>query len=154
RILDHEDEIGERRRVDRAAGAWSHDGADLWDDAARERVLQKNISVTAERDYAFLDACAARIVEADQRRTVFQGKVHHLANLIGVRASQRAAEHSEVLREDVDQAAINRAVTRDDAIAENLAFIHAEVRLAMRDEGIQFVEGVVVKEEGNALARG
>src|SRR5438034_2303611 len=46
----HEDEIGDGRRIDGAAGAGAHNGANLRNDAARKRVAQKNIRVTSKRD--------------------------------------------------------------------------------------------------------
>src|SRR6185437_12063177 len=33
-LVYHEDEIGNCRGIDRAAGAWTHDGGNLWDYAA------------------------------------------------------------------------------------------------------------------------
>ena len=68
RVLDHDDEVGDRRRVDGAAGAGPHDGADLRHHARGEGVAQEDVGVAAERRHAFLDARAARVVEADDRR--------------------------------------------------------------------------------------
>ena len=48
--LHHEDEIGDGGRVDGAAGARAHDGGNLRDHAARQRVAQKDIGVTGERE--------------------------------------------------------------------------------------------------------
>ena len=59
-VLHHHDEVGDRRRVDRAAGARAHDRGDLRDDAGGERVAEKDVGVAAEREHAFLDARAAR----------------------------------------------------------------------------------------------
>ena len=70
RLLHHDDEVGDRRRIDRAAGARPHDGGDLRHDAGGERVAQEDVGVAAERQHAFLNARAARIVEADHRRAV------------------------------------------------------------------------------------
>ena len=70
RAARHEDEIGDRRRVHRAAGARAENRRDLRHHARRERVAQENLGVPAERDDAFLDARAARVVEADHRRAV------------------------------------------------------------------------------------
>ena len=80
----HEDEVGDRRAVDRAARAGAEDGGDLRDDAGGERVAQEDVGVAAERDHALLDAGAARVVEPDHRRAVPHRQVHDLADLLGV----------------------------------------------------------------------
>ena len=112
RLRGHEDEIGDGRRIDGAAGAGSHDGADLRDHAAGERVAQKNIGIARERRHAFLNARAAGIVQADDRRAHAHGQVHDFADFRGVGFGERAAEHGEILREDVDQAAVDAADSR------------------------------------------
>src|SRR5258708_32270146 len=68
RVLDHDVEVGDRRTVDGAAGAWAHDAANLRNNPGCQRVAQKNIRIPAEADYAFLYARAAGIVETDDRR--------------------------------------------------------------------------------------
>ncbi len=55
---DDEDEVGDRRRVDRAAGAWARDDADLRDHAGRANVAVEDVRVAGQRDHAFLDARA------------------------------------------------------------------------------------------------
>ena len=70
RVARHENEIGDRRRIDRAARAGAHDRADLRNHAARKRVAQKNFGVARERHHAFLNARAAGIVQADDRRAL------------------------------------------------------------------------------------
>ena len=117
RAAHHVDEVGDRRRVDRAAGAGAEDRGDLRHDARGERVAQEDVGVAAERDDAFLDARAAGVVEADDRRAVPHREVHDLADLLGVRLGERAAEDGEVLREDVDEPAVDPAVAGDDAVA-------------------------------------
>src|SRR5213080_4239600 len=62
RVLDHDVEVGNRRTVNGAAGAWAHDATDLRHDPAGQSVAQKNVSVTAETDDAFLYARTAGIV--------------------------------------------------------------------------------------------
>jgi hypothetical protein len=82
--VDHEDEIGDGGRVDRAAGAGAHDGGNLRHDAARERVAQEDIGVTGQGSDALLNTRAAGIVQADDRGPVLQREVHHLANFLRV----------------------------------------------------------------------
>ena len=83
RAAHHVDEVGDRRRIHRAAGARPEDRRDLRHDAGGERVAQEDVGVAAERDDAFLDARAARVVEADHRRAVPHREIHDLADLLG-----------------------------------------------------------------------
>ena len=63
RAVDHDDEVGDRRRVHRTAGARAHHQRDLRHDPRRQRVAQEDVGVAAEADDALLDARAARIGE-------------------------------------------------------------------------------------------
>src|SRR5690349_2891239 len=65
RIFHHEDEIGHGRRIDRAAGARTHNGRDLRDDARGEDVALKNLTVASKTDYALLNTRTTGIVNAD-----------------------------------------------------------------------------------------
>ena len=57
----------------------------------------------------------------------FMASIHHLADLLGVGLGERAAKDREVLREDEDAAAVNEAVTGDDAVAGVELFVEPEV---------------------------
>ena len=83
RALDHQDEVGHRRRVDGAAGARAHDERDLRDHARALDVAPEDLRVAGERDDALLDPRAARVVDPDHRAAVLRGQVHHLADLLG-----------------------------------------------------------------------
>ena len=67
---------------------------------------------------------------------------------------QRAAEHGEVLREDVDQPAVDPAVAGDDAVAGNFCLVEAEVGGAVGHEPVELDEAAFVEEEVEPLARG
>ena len=140
-VLDHDVEVGNGRRVDRAAGARPHDRGDLRHDARRERVAEEDVGVAAERHHAFLNPRAARVVEADDRRPSFMRQVHDLDDLRGVGFRQRAAEHGEVLRKRKHLAAVDEAVPGDDAVAGDDLVGHPEVEAAVRDELVDFFEG-------------
>ena len=118
RPLDHDREVRHGRRVHRAAGARSEDHRDLRHDARRQDVAQEDLRVAAQRRDAFLDPRSAGIVEADDRRADLHRQVHDLADLLGVRLRERAAEDREVLAEDEDQPPVDGPVAGDDAIAE------------------------------------
>ena len=110
--FDHDREVGDRRRVHRAAGARAGDQADLRNHPRGLNVAPKNLGVTAQADDAFLDPRAARIVDADHRRTGADRQVHDLADFLGEDFAQRAAQHREVLREEEDVAAVDRRACR------------------------------------------
>ena len=86
-------------------------------DARGLHVAPEHLGIAAERGHALLDARAAGIVEPDQRRAVLHGEVHHLADLLGMRFRQRAAEDGEILAKDIDRAAVDGAPAGDDAVA-------------------------------------
>ena len=71
-----------------------------------------------------------------------------------MRLGQRAAEHGEVLREDVDQPAVDAAVAGDDAVAVELLLLEAEVGRPVRDEPVELDEAAFVEQEVEPLARG
>src|SRR5688572_11655752 len=66
--------------------------------------------------------------------------------------AERAAEYGEVLREDVDDAAVDRAPAGHDAVAGDLGLLHAEIRRAVLDVHVEFLERVLVHQELDALA--
>src|SRR5690606_18119628 len=150
----HVDEVGDRGRVDGAAGARSEDRADLWDDARCKRVPQEDVGVSTERDHAFLDTRTAGVVEPDDGCAVLERELHDLHDLLGVRLRERAAEHREVLAEHVDEPAVDRSPPRHDAIAEVLLPVEAECGGAMGDEPVELDEAAFVQQQIQPLACG
>ena len=75
-------------------------------------VADEDVAVGAERDDALLDPRAAGVVDADHGRADLGGEVHDLAHLLGHHLAERAAEDREVLAEDEDGAAVDRARSR------------------------------------------
>src|SRR6185312_13354126 len=69
--------------------------------------------------------------------------VLHLDDLLRVRLRQRAAEHGEVLGEQIDGAAVDRAPAGDDAVAGDFLLQHVEL-----------LERALVEQELDALAGG
>ena len=73
----------------------------------------------------------------------------------GMGLRQRAAEHGEVLGEDEDRAAVDRAPAGDDAVAGDLASSSMPKSVAaMLDEHVEFLERALVEQQLDALARG
>ena len=153
-VLDHEDEVGHRRRIDRAAGAGPHDQGDLRHHAGGQDVALEHLGIAGQRGDPLLDPRPAGIVDADHRGADLHGLVHDLADLLGMGLAQRAAEDGEVLAEDEDQPAVDRAMAGHHPVARDLLLGHAEIRAAMLDEHVPFLEGAGIQQQLDALAGG
>src|SRR6185369_10981021 len=97
-----------------------HDHRDLPHYTGGHQVAMEDVGVTAQGGDASLDPDAARVVDADHRGADLHRMVHDLADLLGVGFRQRAAEDREILREDEDQTAVDRAVADHHAVARRL----------------------------------
>src|SRR5258708_14223018 len=104
-------------------------------------------------DHPFLDARATAVVEADHRASGLGREVHHLASLLREWARQATAEDGEIVTEDANLAAVDRAVSGDHAVAGNFSFRHVEVGDSMRLELVELDERSAVKQEFHPLAR-
>src|SRR6185312_11318067 len=124
------------------------------DDAGGDDVALEHLAIAAECGDALLDARAARVEQTDNRRARLERHVLHFDDLLRVGFRQRAPEHSEVLGEDIDRAAVDRAPAGDDAVAGDLRLLHAEVVRAVLDEHVELLERALVHQELDALARG
>ena len=154
RVLHHEDEVGHGRRIDVAAGAGAHDDGDLRDHARGDDVAAEHVGIARERRDAFLDARAAGVIEADDRRPRLHRHVLQFCDLQRVGLRQRAAEHGEVLGEDEGLAAVDGAPAGDDAVAGHLVLLHAEFGRAVLDEHVELLERALVEQKLDALAGG
>ena len=120
-LVDHDDEVGDRRRVDRAARARAHDQRDLRDHPGGLHVAVEDLAVLGEGDDALLDAGAAGVVDPDDRGAGLERHVHDLDDLLAEHLAQRAAEDGEVLGEDEHLSTVDGAVAGDDAVAVRTA---------------------------------
>ncbi len=152
RVLLHDNEVGERRRVDRTAGRRAEDGADLGNHPACHHVALEDFGVTRECVHTLLNTCAARVVYADHGSALPHCHVHHLADLLGHSFAQRAAVDGKVLRKDIDQPSVHRAVSGHDAVAEVVLLLHAEVHAAVLDEHVELFETALVEEHVDSFA--
>ena len=153
-LINHENVVCDGRGVAGAAGAGAHDNGDLGDDAGADGVAVEDLTVAVEGVDALFDAGAAGVVDGDKGRLHLQGKIHGLADLLGVGFAQGAAVDGEVLGRGKGQTAENLAVAGDDAVAENVLLVHAEVRAAGGHHVADLDEGAVVKEPLETLPGG
>ena len=84
-------------------------------------IAPEHLAIAAERRDALLDARSAGIEESDDRRAIFQRHVLDLVDLRRMGFRQGAAEDGEILGEDEDLAAADRAPAGDDTVAGDLA---------------------------------
>ena len=153
RVFDHEDEIGHGRRVDRAAGARSHNQRDLRHDTGRQNITLEYLGITAKRRDTFLDAGTAGIIQTDDRRADLERLIHDPADLLGMGFGKRAAEHREILAEHENKATIDRAIAGDHTVAGDLLIGHAEIGAAMLNEHAPLFERAFVQKHFETLAR-
>ena len=153
-IFHHEDEVGHRRRIDRAARTGSHDHRNLRDHAGSQHVAQEDVGIAREADHPFLDTRAAGILQTDHRRPVLHRQVHELADLLPVGLAQRTAEYCEVFRHDVDAPSVDRTVARDHAVAQDFLALHAEIAAVVGHEGADLLETAFVQEKGHPFPGG
>src|SRR5258708_7858383 len=152
-FLDHQDEVGHGRAVDRASRARPHDQGELGDDAAVVDVASEDVGVAGQADDAFLDPGPARVVDAQAGATDLGRPVHDLDDLLGEDLAEAAAEGGGVMREDRHLASVDVAVAGDHAVARDALVGHIEVLVAMEGEGVEFDEGAGVEQLVDPLAR-
>ena len=152
RPLGHQDEVGDRRRVDGAACAGPHDQRDLRNDPRGLDVAPEDLGVARERDDALLDPGAARVVDPDDGAADLDGHVHHLADLLREHLGERPAEDREVLAEDADRAAEDRPVASHDGVAPRSILAHRELHLAVAHEAIELHERARIEQQVDPLA--
>ena len=93
-----------------------------------EHVLQEDVGVAGQAVDALLDARAAGVEEADDRRAVAHRHLLHLDDLLGVRLGKRSAEDREILGENVDHAAVDRAPAGHHAVARDALLLPCRSR--------------------------
>ena len=79
--------------------------------------------------------------------------IHDFANLLRVGFRQRPAEHGEVLREDINHTAVDRAPAGHNTVAFRAVFLHAEFGAAMGDKHVELFKAVFVQQQLYAFAR-
>ena len=79
-VFDHEDKVGHRWRVHRAARTWAHDDGNLRHNARRHNIALEHFSVASKRGNAFLNTRTSGIVYANHRRAVLHRHIHDFAN--------------------------------------------------------------------------
>ncbi len=116
-------------------------------------VAAEDLCIQPERHHSLLDAGAAGVVDADQRAADLHGQVHDLDDLLAEHLAQRPAEHREVLGENADLPAVDRAVAGDDAVAIRPVLLLPKGHRPVARERVELDERVLVQQRRDPLAR-
>ena len=152
--LDHVDEVGHGGRIDGPTSAWTHDGRNLGDDSRGNRIAVEYLAVAGERIDAFLNACAARIAEADVWLARAKREVHHLADFFRMHFAEAAGAGREILRKRENLASIYISETGDDSVSRHIDFIYAEKSPPVFHKHVKFTEGAGIKEIVHTITGG
>ena len=150
--VDHENEVRDRRRVDRSARARPQDDRELRDHARGKGVGAEDLGVAVQRQDPLLDARAARVVDLDERHPGLQGEPLCVRDARGVHLPQGAAHHREVLRGHEHLAPLDLGAAGHHAVARHALPVHAEVRGAHRHERLLLDEGIGIHQRRDPLA--
>jgi hypothetical protein len=119
---------------------------DLRDDAGGVHVAAEDLAVEAERDDALLDARAAESLMPMIGQPVLIARSMTLTIFSPKTSPERAAEDGEVLGEDADLAAVDRAVAGDDAVAVGAVLLQAERGRAVPGQLVELDERALVEQ--------
>src|SRR5258705_4240868 len=154
RVLDHDVEVSDRRTVDCTAGAWAHDATNLRHDSARQGVAQENVGVTSQTHHAFLNARAARIVQADNRNADLHRQVKNFADFFCVGFREGTTEDSEILGKHNHAPPVYQTIAGNHTITGIELLVETEVLRTMHHEFAKLFKAVLVQQEVDPLARG
>jgi hypothetical protein len=94
-----------------------------------------------------LDACPARIIEADDRAASLGGQIHDLTDFLGVGAAQSPADKGKVLGKHKHLTAIDATRASNHTITRNVQFVHAEVCTTVGHKLVDFLKTTFIQEE-------
>ena len=87
-----------------------------------------------------LDPGAAGIDQPDDRGADLDRQIHHMADLAGMRLSERAPHDREILRIEVDLPAADLSRADDHPVAVKLLLVHPELGRLVGDEHLDLHE--------------
>ena len=151
-LLRHYDEVHQRGAVRRSARAGAGDNRNLRHDARKVDVLPEDFSVAGEGFNALLNARAARVVDADYGHSVFAGKLHEVADFLGVVGAERPAGDREVLAERRDLPAVDGSDAAHYAVGGEDFLLHAKVVAVVLDVHSELHERARVEQGFNPVA--
>ncbi len=153
-FVDHENKIGQGRRIDRPSGAWSQNCTDLRNYPWRKNVIVENVGITGQALHALLNSGATRVIKANKRSSVFNGHFLDLNNFISIRPAHRSSKNGEVLGKNIHQAIVNFSIASNDPITSKFLFVNAEIGCPMQHKLIDLVKCSRIKQVFNAFTGG
>ena len=126
---------------------------DLRNNSGREHVALEHFAVTAKRCNSLLDARSARIEEADDRRPGSHCQILDFRDFLRVRLRERTSEYGEILGKGKNGTAVHRTPSGNNAVAWDLALVHAELGRTVLDKHVELLERALVHEQLQALSR-
>jgi len=121
--LGHDDKVLQGGRVNAAAGAGSHNNADLRHHTRSLNVAVEYLAIGIQAVDAFLDARAAAVIDANHGHAGVHRQVHHTGNLLTSDFAKRAAHYGEILRVNADFSAVDGAKASDKTVTRDLVFV-------------------------------
>ena len=94
------------------------------------------------------------IVQPNDRRTDPHGKIHDLADLLGMGLRERSTENGEVLAEHENESAVDHAMAGHDAVAQVTLAVETKIGGSMSHERVELHERLWVEQQLEALTRG
>ena len=152
-VFHHKDEVGERRRVDRAASARTQDDRDLGNDARGHGVLVEDLPKASQSTHSLLNAGATGVVEPDEGHPHVHRHLLDPDDLGRMHLPQRTAHYREVLGEDTHQPPVDCAIAGDHSVTGVDGLIHAEVGAVVDQKGVQLHKAARVQQLGQPLPR-
>ncbi len=150
-FLHHDNEVGKRGGVRRAASAWSHNQADLRHNPGVLGIAPEDFRIAAQAFHAFLDARAARVNHSNDRRAVLGGQVHHAANLAAVHLAQSPALHGEILGINVHRAPIHLAIAGYHSVSQGRFRLRV---ILLHHQCFKLPKAAFVQQQQDAFPRG
>ena len=143
-------QIGDGGRIGCTTGARTEHDADLRYHAGTFGVAPEDFAIAAKTVDALLNARAARVDQADDRRPFAECQVHHPTDFTRLRFAKRPAEDGEILRVDEYRAPVDPASAGHDAITVECLAIDRSAG----GVGFQLLKTAAIKQEINALTSG
>ena len=153
-VFDHEYEVGQRGRINGAAGAGTQDHRNLRDHAAGQRIAEENLPIAGQRVDPFLNTRSAGVVDSDQRNAHVQGIVHDFGDLTCMHEAERTAGNRKVLCEYGDRLAADHSGADNHAVTRKRFVLHTEIPAVVFHENVVFMERSLVQQCDDTLTRG
>src|SRR5690606_27987204 len=96
-LVHHKNEVCHCRRIYCSPSTRTHDKGYLRNNPGSLHIAMKNVGVSRQGLNTLLNSGAARVVDSNNGNFILNGKIHNLANLLGIGFSQSSAPAGEVL---------------------------------------------------------